>query len=64
MPSELRELGRLTFNSWALSGYQKVFWYEQPLPELVPEILVLSAWAMVLLVLARLLAQRWERLDR
>jgi ABC-2 type transport system permease protein len=64
MPAELRELGRLTFNSWALSGYQKVFWYEQPLPELVHEILVLSAWAMVLLVLARLLAQRWERLDR
>jgi ABC-2 type transport system permease protein len=64
MPSELRELGRLTFNSWALTGYQKVFWYEQPLPELAPEILVLSAWAMVLLVAARLLAQRWEHLDR
>jgi ABC-2 type transport system permease protein len=64
MPAELRDLGRLTFNSWALTGYQKVFWYEQPLPELAPEILVLSAWAMVLLVAARLLAQRWEHLDR
>ena len=64
MPAALQKVGKLTFNSWAVSGYQKVFWYERPVAELLPEILVLLAWAAALLLLARLLARRWERLDR
>lgn len=64
MPAGLQKLGRLTFNYWAVNGYQKVFWYERPVVELLPELLVLVAWAAALLLLARLVARRWERLDR
>jgi ABC-2 type transport system permease protein len=62
MPEGLREAGRLTFNAWALSGYQKVFWYDLPVTSLAVELAVLVGWTAVFLVAARLLARRWERL--
>ncbi len=37
MPETLRELGLVTFNAWALDGYQKIFWYEAPLAGLAPQ---------------------------
>jgi ABC-2 type transport system permease protein len=61
MPAGFRELGRLAFNWWALAGYQKVFWYDRPVLELVPQLAVLAGWTVLFLVLARLLARRWER---
>jgi len=50
----------VTFNAWALDGYTKVFWRGLPLRALLPELTVLIAASIVLLVLARLLARRWE----
>lgn len=60
MSGTMRELGRLTFNAWALDGYTKVFWRGLPLRALLPEVAVLVGATVALLLLARLLARRWE----
>ena len=60
MSEELQRLGLLTFNAWALDGYQKVFWRDEPVWELWPQVLVLSGLTVTFLVTARLLARRWE----
>jgi ABC-2 type transport system permease protein len=60
MSETLQKIGLLTFNGWALDGYQKVFWREAPLLDLWPQVLVLTFSTMVFLWLARLLARRWE----
>ena len=60
MPEWMKQVGLVTFNAWAVDGYQKVFWYEQGPLALWPELAVLGGIAVVLLGLARLLARRWE----
>jgi ABC-2 type transport system permease protein len=60
MSETMREFGKVTFNAWALDGYTKVFWRDLPLRALGPELTVLIAASIVLLVVARLLARRWE----
>ncbi len=54
------KLGLLTFNAWAIDGYQKVFWYERGLLSLWPQVVVLLAITAACLVLARGAARRWE----
>jgi ABC-2 type transport system permease protein len=53
--------GRFTFNSWAISGYTKVFWRDEPIRALGPEIAVLLVSGVVLFLVARWFARRWER---
>jgi ABC-2 type transport system permease protein len=60
MSETMQQIGKITFNAWALDGYIKVFWRDLPLGELAPELTVLSATAIVLFGAARLLARRWE----
>jgi ABC-2 type transport system permease protein len=60
MPEALRDLGRLTFNAWALEGYQKIFWYERPIFELWPQMGLLLAAAGGFFALAVALARRWR----
>lgn len=60
MSDRMQEIGLVTFNAWALDGYNKVFWRELPLAELAPQVLVLAASALVFLLIARILARRWE----
>ncbi|MCC9643015.1 ABC transporter permease [Rhodopirellula sp. JC740] len=60
MSEGLREAGLWTFNAWALDGYDKVFWRELPPSALQPQLTVLLGTAFGLLILARLLAIRWE----
>ncbi len=60
MSEWMQNLGLITFNAWALDGYQKVFWYEQGVWALWPQVLVLSVAAAVFMIIARLLARRWE----
>lgn len=60
MPAWMKQVGLLTFNAWAVDGYQKVFWYEQGPLALWPEVVVLSGIAVAFLAVARLLARRWE----
>lgn len=60
MPEQLQRLGLLTFNAWALDGYQKVFWYDVELPELSLEVGVLLAATVVFFAIALGLAKRWQ----
>jgi len=60
MPEAMQKAGLLTFNGWALDAYQKVFWREQSLLDLWPQLLVLTSLTVAFLLLTRLLARRWE----
>jgi len=60
MSETMQQIGKITFNAWALDGYIKVFWRDLPLGELAPELTVLTATAIVLFGAARYLARRWE----
>lgn len=60
MSEKMREAGLWTFNAWALDGYDKVFWRDLPIDTLIPQLAVLAASTIAFLVIARLLALRWE----
>jgi ABC-2 type transport system permease protein len=67
MPAFMETTSKFTFNGWALDGYLKVFWYNEPgetlwasLLSLTPECAVLAGMAVVFLTIARLAARRWE----
>ncbi|MEM9185691.1 MAG: ABC transporter permease [Planctomycetota bacterium] len=60
MSDAMQQAGRFTFNAWAIDGYNKIFWRDLPLADLAPELMVLGGSALGLLLLARLLATRWE----
>jgi ABC-2 type transport system permease protein len=60
MPEQLQRLGLLTFNAWALDGYQKIFWYDVELPELYLEVGVLLAATVVFFAMAVGVAKRWQ----
>jgi ABC-2 type transport system permease protein len=60
MPEAMKEIGLFTFNAWAIDGYTKVFWRDQPVQALFPQIGVLVGSAIALFLIARLLARRWE----
>jgi ABC-2 type transport system permease protein len=60
MSETMQSFGKITFNAWALDGYIKVFWRNLPLADLVPELSVLAATALVLFGVGRILARRWE----
>ena len=60
MPEFLQKVGLVTLNAWAIDGFQKVFWREEPVLRLWPQVLVLCGIACVFFVLARRVARRWE----
>ncbi len=60
MPEAMQRASLVAFNSWALEGFLDVFWREEPLAGIVPEIAVLLGWSVVFFALARRLARRWE----
>lgn len=60
MSDRMKEIGQWTFNAWALDGYQKVFWYQAPIPSLINEVTVLSGSALVMGCLALLFSRRWK----
>jgi len=60
MPPLMQKFGLLTLNAWAIDGFQKVFWREEPLTHLWPQVLVLTAIALVFFTLARRIARKWE----
>jgi ABC-2 type transport system permease protein len=62
MSESMQRLGRLTFNGWALDGFQKIFWYDLPVSAVRLEVCVLCCIAGVLGIAARLLATRWSTL--
>jgi len=67
MPAFMETTSLFTFNGWALDGYLKVFWYDDPaadvlssLASLLPQLAVLATLAVVFMLIARGLARRWE----
>lgn len=60
MPEAMQKAGLLTINAWAIDGFTKVFWCDEPVSHLWPQVLVLVAIAVVLFAIARRVARRWE----
>jgi len=60
MPQSMQKAGLLTINAWAIDGFTKVFWRDEPVAHLWPQVLVLMGIAMVLFAIARRVARRWE----
>jgi ABC-2 type transport system permease protein len=60
MSAAMKKVGLFTFNSWAIAGYTKIFWRDEPIRALAPEVAVLVSSGIVLFFLARWFARRWE----
>ncbi len=60
MPEAMQKAGLLTINAWAIDGFTKVFWRDEPISHLWPQVSVLLAIGVVLFAIARKIAQRWE----
>jgi ABC-2 type transport system permease protein len=60
MPEAMQRVGLLTFNAWAVQGYEKVLWRDAPVAALWPEVSLLGALTLAGLLVARGLARRWE----
>lgn len=60
MPPAMQKAGLLTINAWAIDGFTKVFWRDEPLTHLWPQVLVLVVAGTVFFAVARRVARRWE----
>ena len=60
MPDAMQKAGLLTINAWAIDGFTKIFWRDEPVSHLWPQVLVLLGIAVVLFGIARRVARRWE----
>lgn len=60
MPESMQKAGLLTINAWAIDGFTKVFWRDEPISHLWPQVSVLLGIAVVLFAIARKIARRWE----
>ena len=60
MSEAMQKAGLLTINAWAIDGFTKVFWRDEPISHLWPQVLVLLGIGVVLWAVARRLARRWE----
>jgi ABC-2 type transport system permease protein len=56
----VQKLGLVTINAWAIDGYMKVFWRDEPVTHLWPQALVLLGASALLFAGARRLARRWD----
>lgn len=61
MSESMQQWGLMTFNAWALDGYNKIFWRDLPVSSLTPQVSILAATSIVMLLGARVLARRWEQ---
>jgi ABC-2 type transport system permease protein len=60
MSESMKSLGKLTFNGWALDGFQKIFWYELPVSAVRMEVAVLMGISVLFALVARVMAERWR----
>jgi ABC-2 type transport system permease protein len=60
MTKAMQKAGLLTINAWAIDGFTKVFWRDEPVSHLWPQVSVLLGIGVVLFAIARKIAQRWE----
>jgi ABC-2 type transport system permease protein len=61
MSETIQNVGLITFNAWALEGFNKIFWRELQLQDIERELAVLTLCAFIFIVSARMFATRWER---
>jgi ABC-2 type transport system permease protein len=60
MSEAMQKAGLFTINAWAIDGFTKIFWRDEPISHLWPQVLVLIGIAIVLFAIARKVARRWE----
>jgi ABC-2 type transport system permease protein len=60
MPEAMKTVGLFTFNAWAIDGYTKVFWRDEPVTHLWPQVAVLLGIGALFFLIARRFARRWE----
>lgn len=60
MPEAMQKVGLITINAWAIDGYTKVFWRDEPVSHLAPQMAVLFGAGIALFLIARRFARRWE----
>jgi ABC-2 type transport system permease protein len=60
MSESMQKAGLFTINAWAIDGFTNVFWRDFPVKELWPQVRVLLAVGIVLFIIARRIARRWE----
>lgn len=60
MPEKIQKIGLVTLNAWAIDGFQKVFWRDEPVSHLWPQVIVLVGLAVAFFLIARRVAERWE----
>jgi ABC-2 type transport system permease protein len=60
MSEAMQQAGLFTINAWAIDGFTKIFWRDEPISDLWPQVLVLIGIAIVLFAIARRVARRWE----
>ena len=60
MPEAMQKAGLLTINAWAIDGFTKVFWRDEPVSHLWPQVTVLLLAATALFAAARYISRRWE----
>lgn len=56
----VQKLGLVTVNAWAIDGFQKVFWRDEPITHLWPQVAALLAGSALFFAAARRLARRWD----
>lgn len=60
MPEKMQKFGLITLNAWAIDGFQKIFWREEPLWSIWPQVLVLVGLGALFFGVAQRVARRWE----
>jgi ABC-2 type transport system permease protein len=60
MSPAMQKAGLWTINAWAIDGFTKVFWRDESVSALGPQVSVLLGAAVVLFMMARRFARRWE----
>jgi ABC-2 type transport system permease protein len=60
MSETMQKAGLFTINAWAIDGFTKIFWRNEPISHLWPQVAVLTAIGVVLFAIARRVARRWE----
>lgn len=60
MSESMQKAGLLTINAWAIDGFTKVFWRDEPISHLWPQVMVLLSIGVMFWAVARRLARRWE----
>ncbi|HTR02485.1 MAG TPA: ABC transporter permease [Thermoanaerobaculia bacterium] len=60
MSERLQKIGLITLNAWALDGFQKIFWRDEPVWAIWPQVTVLVGLGVAFFLVARRLAERWE----